>query len=158
MTPESSNLATLVTRLERLERQNRWFKRLGGVVLVVACVGLLMAAQGQSGPKAVDANRVSLRDDAGNERGFVKASADGMAIVFTAGGGPRTGLILTGDGVLIQYYDNRGLPKTGVSVENRGIGMGTRTSDVGTDEGNDAVLDVVGLALKASNLVAKPQP
>jgi hypothetical protein len=58
---------TLEQRLQRLERQNRWMKRLGAVMLAVLAVGVLVA-QKKAVPDEVAAKRFVLRDDQGRER------------------------------------------------------------------------------------------
>src|SRR5262245_40175697 len=97
-------LEQLLARVERLEKQNRRLKLLGLVVALVIGTGVLMAA-GQDKPpkKTVEANRLSFRDDDGTERGYMTATPDGLGLVFTGGGGSRSGLIVSKDGVVLQF-------------------------------------------------------
>jgi hypothetical protein len=64
MTTQTSDLAAVVTRLEKVERQNRRLKFAGLTVLLLAAGGLLM---GQTLPKSrtVEAEEFALRDGDG---------------------------------------------------------------------------------------------
>lgn len=155
MTPETLN--DLLTRVNKLERQNRWFKRLALGLAIVAGTGLLMAAQDKPSNKPVETQHLSMRDADGNERGYMKATPDGLALVFTGGGGARTGVVVGPENVLIQVLDGAGKPLTGLSVQTNGVGMGYRGSDVGTDVGPNAIRAVLGQSLTPNPLLAKPR-
>lgn len=154
MTPATST--DVLARLDKLERQNRWLKRLALTAVLVAGTGLLMAAQNAPAKKTVEANHVSLRDDAGNERGYARATPDGLALVFTAGGGPRSGLVLTSDGVYFQLLDGTAKPLTGLSLQNNGVCMGFRSGQDRVEIGNTAIKAVLGQSLTPIPLLAKP--
>lgn len=147
----------LLARVERLEKQNRRLKLLGFAVAVVVGTGVLMAAAADDKPqkKTVEANRISFRDDDGNERGFMVATPEGLGLVFTAGGGARSGLVVNRDGVLLQYLDNQGRPLTGLSVQDSGVCVGFRSQNVGTNAGSNAIRDVIGSSLNPNPLLGK---
>jgi hypothetical protein len=76
MTTQTADLAAVVTRLERVERQN-WRLKVGGTLaLLVAGAGLLM---GQAMPKAttMEAEAFVLRDATGKQRAALHLAADG---------------------------------------------------------------------------------
>lgn len=64
-------------RLERLERQNRWFKALGGAALALAALGLLAGASEPSAVRAkeeVRARSFTVVDEEGEARGRLHVS------------------------------------------------------------------------------------
>ncbi len=78
MTAQTADLAAVVTRLEKVERQN-WRMKVGGImVLLVTSAGLLM---GQAMPKAttVEAETFVVRDATGKQRAALHLSPDGGA-------------------------------------------------------------------------------
>jgi hypothetical protein len=156
MTMPRTQTDDLLTRLENLERQNRWLKRLGVALLVLAGTGLLAAAKDRPQKKTVEANRLSLCDDDGNERGYLAATPEGLAIVFTAGAGPRSGVVVGKTSVVTQVLDEEGRPLSGLSVQGDGVGMGHRSARVGNDVGSDALLDVLGQSLQPNPLLTRP--
>lgn len=78
MTAQTPDLTAVVTRLEKVERQNRRMKVGGIMVLLVAGVGLLM---GQAMPKAttVEAEAFVVRDATGKQRAALHLAPDGGA-------------------------------------------------------------------------------
>jgi hypothetical protein len=71
-------MEALARRVERLERETRWWKRVTGLGLVlVVAAGLLGQAAPLGLQKAVDAERFNLRDAAGQLRAVLGSSADG---------------------------------------------------------------------------------
>lgn len=59
---------TVEERLERLERQHRWWRRLGAAG-TAAVAFVLLAGQGDAKPVVVEANAFVLRDAQGRKRG-----------------------------------------------------------------------------------------
>jgi hypothetical protein len=71
-------LASLMQRLDRLERELRWWKR--GVVFGLAVLGviaLVPTASFTAAPQVVEATKFVLRDDAGKIRATMQAGAGG---------------------------------------------------------------------------------
>ncbi len=58
---------TVEQRLERLERQNRWLKRIATVCVAVVAVVFLLG-QGKDKPRVVEAEAFVLRDSEGKQR------------------------------------------------------------------------------------------
>ena len=104
--PTSPEMDTLIARLEKLERQNRRWRRGAAAVLLAAGSLVLMAqAKGGSSPKVVQAAAFELVDKTGK----VIATLDGrdapskVKLNVTDGvGNDRFNLIVTGDGGLIR--------------------------------------------------------
>ena len=63
MSEQAIELSTIVTRLERVERENRWLK-LAGVVLLLGAGALVLMGQAQAS-RTVEAQRFILRDQEG---------------------------------------------------------------------------------------------
>ena len=99
MTSQMSDLAAVVTRLEKVERQNWWMKVGGIMVLLITSASLLMA---QSMPKAttVEAQTFVLRDSAGKQRAALYLSPEGGAALsfFDPAGVVRAALRVDGEG------------------------------------------------------------
>jgi len=105
-----------MARLERVERQNRWMKLLGAVVLALAGAVLLM---GQAFPKIEEASSFLLRDREGNIRSTLITGADGSVIqdFYDKAGKARITLSVLPDGSpRLQFYDNAGTPRAGLVV------------------------------------------
>jgi hypothetical protein len=99
MTAQTSDLAAVVTRLEKVERQNWWMKVGGIMVLLVASAGLLM---GQAMPKAttVEAEAFVLRDAAGKQRAALHLSPEG--------------------GAALSFFDPAGIGRAALRVDREG--------------------------------------
>jgi len=57
----------LVSRLEKVERQNRWMKVVGGAVLLVMA-GLVVIVCAMPGPKVLEVEGIIVKDSDGKER------------------------------------------------------------------------------------------
>jgi hypothetical protein len=71
---------TTEERLSRLERQNRWLKRLGALVIAVGAVVVLGGQGRDEKPSILRVNRLALVDDQGRERavlGMYSSGRDG---------------------------------------------------------------------------------
>lgn len=87
MTLENPEPQSIRERLERLERQNRWFKRAGVAALLLAAAVVVM---GQARPsRTVTANKFVLQDRQGRTRAILEDSAGRTTLTFldTAGRG-----------------------------------------------------------------------
>ena len=118
MEPGTSEWTTVMNRLERLEKQNRRFRQIGAVALVLIGSVLLM---GQASPKrTVEANEFLLKDSGGRVRAKLSTEGNlpGPSLVLIDAEGKervRIGLTETGtkgvvDSSLI-FFDDRGNPK-----------------------------------------------
>ena len=103
---DEPTLESLARRLARLERENRWLKRIGAVLVVVAAAGGLM---GQVQPTAgtVESQRFVVKDAAGwsNLQVFDRAGTSRLA----------TGVAADGAAVLV-INDSSGTTRAGLGI------------------------------------------
>jgi hypothetical protein len=101
MTTHTADLAAVVGRLEKVERENRRLKFVGAAVLFVAAAGLVM---GQAWPtsRTVEAEAFVLRDASGPARAAWHPSPGGGAALtffdFDQAGKPRAQVRVERDG------------------------------------------------------------
>ena len=90
MQSHSQDLEQIQSRLLKLEKQNRRFKQLGAMLLIVAAALLLMG-QSATPAKKVEASEFVLRDKAGKIRGrfFVNEIGTAQLIIQDSQGKPR---------------------------------------------------------------------
>lgn len=96
-----STLDTLVPRLDRLERENRYLKLAGTILLLALAAGGAMGqAVAKAVPKVVEAERFVLRDTTGKPRARLSLLPDGGTglTLFDQNGKARAGLGLLPDG------------------------------------------------------------
>ena len=91
MTTHTTDLQAVLERLEKLEKQNRWLRRVGAMFLILAASVLLM---GQAAPKrTVEANEFILKDANGKKRARLFTTAHGPQLFFMdTNRKPRVGL------------------------------------------------------------------
>jgi len=78
MNPPATDMESLGKRLSRLERENRWLKRIGGITLLgVAAVVLMGQAAPRKVTKVIEAEEFILRDGTGKVRARLGSAADG---------------------------------------------------------------------------------
>ena len=83
---------TVEQRVERLERQNRWMKRLVAVTLAVMAA-VVLVAQGKSPPEEIQAKRFVLKVDKDKYRAALGPVEHGVSLVMT-GKDEKAGLML----------------------------------------------------------------
>jgi hypothetical protein len=102
-------METLARRVERLEREIRWWKRaagLGGVIVVAAA---LLGQAAPLGPvKTLEAERFNVRDAAGNLRGMFATGGDGATslLLYNGAGVHQAGLAVMPDGSASVFLAN----------------------------------------------------
>ncbi|HTK91311.1 MAG TPA: hypothetical protein VL948_13765 [Verrucomicrobiae bacterium] len=104
-----SGLSALTQRVDRLERDLRWWKcvaGLGGMLAVAA--GLLGQAPAGAPVKSVDAERFNLRDAGGNLRALLGTTSDGATslLLYNATGVNQAGLGVMADGSTSVFLAN----------------------------------------------------
>lgn len=100
------NEPTLAERLHRLERENRRWKRAGGVALAVTAAVMLMGQATSS--KVIEAERFVLRDSQGRNRGGLRVLTDDRPLLQLADehGRPRAELaVLSNNTPALYFYD-----------------------------------------------------
>ena len=123
MTSQISDLASVVTRLEKVERQNWWMKVGGIMVLLITGAGLLM---GQAMPRAttIEAQAFVVRDAAGKQRASLHLSPEGGAALsfFDPAGVGRAALRVDRDGSPdLTLLDQAAKVRAVVRVEQAGL-------------------------------------
>lgn len=120
MTAPTPTLEALQTRVERLERQNRAFRRGGLATLLVAGAAALVAAQAPP----MQSERFSLKDAKGRERAWLGMGREGPVLRFlNENGRERAGLEMGREGIVLRVLDSRGQLQTGLSLENSGVAV-----------------------------------
>jgi hypothetical protein len=102
-------MQALARRVERLERETRWWKRVTGLGLVlVVAAGLLGQAAPLGSQKVVDAERFNLRDATGQLRAVLGSSGDGATslLLYNATGMHQAGLGVMPDGSASVFLGN----------------------------------------------------
>lgn len=85
---DGQTLHGLVQRLDRLERENRWLKRIGAVVLAgLTAVILTGQATLRKVPRVVEAEKFVLKDAKGDVRGMLMMAPDGSPSLALFGQG-----------------------------------------------------------------------
>ncbi len=117
MTTQQPDFAAVMRRLEKLERQNRWMKRAGAVVLLLAGAAVLMGGQDQPKGKSAEPEKYVLRDDKGNERAWLGMAKDGPALRFRdEKGKDRVWLGLLKDTPGLVFSDDNGKRRAAMST------------------------------------------
>lgn len=117
MTTQQADSAAVMSRLERLERQNRWMKRGAAAILVLAGAVALMGGQGRQQGKAGEPEKFVLRDEKGNERAWLGMAKDGPALRFRDESGKERlwlGVLKSTPGVVL--YDELGKRRAALST------------------------------------------
>src|SRR4051794_18470493 len=149
--------ASILERLDRLERQNERLHRqnhrlksgLAVGIVVVAAVGVAScqsksaAPVGPIGPGTVEVERLVLKDADGRVHGSFAATPEGASLFLfdpAAASKPRAGLVATKDGATLSVYDSPGQERVRVS----------------SNEFGQAVLFLAGSGRPRVGLVATP--
>src|SRR5919198_1248010 len=128
---------TILQRLNRLEREARWWKRAGIAAITLLALGVLLGVnRGQEvdKPEELRVKRVLLVDAQGTQRGRVGIEADGTPRFFLddPSGTPRVGIAVTADGRPgLTLYDQTGKPRAGLGMAADGrvdLALGDQTS------------------------------
>ncbi len=77
----TSELTELVNRLEKLEKQNSKFKKIGAVALILAASALLLMGQAPA-TRTVEANEFILKDADGRQRAKLSIGIAGPALTL----------------------------------------------------------------------------
>lgn len=110
-----STLHTLTRRLDRLEREVRFWKVLGSISLTALTFITLAAANPVSVPDEVRAKRFLVVDAKGEIRGGLALMGDGAITLTLAASNGLSGATLTADpggGATLVFTDNNGKRRT----------------------------------------------
>ncbi len=105
---DESALDTLTRRLDRLEREARWWRRIGAVALIGAMAGAL-TGQARVPAQTVEAQRFVVKDADAQPRAVLGATAHGAVLeLYDRDGARRSLLGLAGDGSVILSLSAKG--------------------------------------------------
>ncbi len=112
----------VMNRLEQLEKQNRRFKQIGALALILAGSVLLM---GQApATRTVEANEFVLRDESGRVRGRLSMTDSGPALsLYDQNGHIRIMLDVLASGPGLSLLDANGKIRLVLTVEASGPGL-----------------------------------
>lgn len=113
------DLQGLATRLERLERENRWLK-LGVVVVLLGIAAAVLMGQAMREPKVVTAEQFVLRDSAGEARAVLTMSGDGPGLTLFGEDGDHAKLRISPAGPELTMYDQGGHMRANLGVQPEG--------------------------------------
>jgi len=97
MESQVSDLQALAARVEKLERQNRWFKK-GAFALLLSATALIVMGQTRLIPREVESQSFVLRDSSGNKRAELALSSPGLPMLRFFGPGGTVRAVLSGNG------------------------------------------------------------
>jgi hypothetical protein len=103
---------TTEQRLARLERENRWMRRLGAVAVAVAAA-VFLVGQGKDKPRVVEAQKFVLRDSEGKSRAELSLRERG-------GVGLASLLLLRPDAPMLALRDGSGRSRLVLSAADEG--------------------------------------
>jgi len=138
MKSDTPSLADLEARPAKLESQNRRFKRVGLLFLLVAGSSFLLAQAPRKPPSAAQpprtreasydtlvVHRLELRDKAGKLRGLWSAEGEPSALwLYDTAGKTRAALALTAAGPGLTLLDTAGKTRAALALTAAGPGLG----------------------------------
>lgn len=90
------NIDVVIRRIERLERENRRFRRLTVLLALVMTWPLLLAAGKDGGASVLEASKLVLKDEKGVARAELGTQPDGSPVLTFADGKGGASLALRG--------------------------------------------------------------
>ena len=109
---------TLEDRVAQLERQNRWHRRFGLAVVLVAA-SLVLSGAAPQGIRRIDVNEIYLRDAQGRERAALLVTKEGSVGIWMrdTAGKFRSVYSLGGTGsAIIDFRDRNGKVRMAMGI------------------------------------------
>lgn len=140
MTSPIPELAAVVARLDKVERQDRKLRRAGIAVLVLAAAGLLMGGQAMPKARTVEAESFVLKDGAGKIRAELNLRKDmPVLVLYDENGKFRVMLDAFKDGPGLILADENGKPRAALAVSKVGPALILRDDNGKTRAGLDVL-------------------
>jgi hypothetical protein len=120
---DASRTDVLTERVERLERENRNFKRIGAVAVVGATLALIGGAQRKATTPTIEAEQFVLLSKAGEMRATLVMTPEDTPTLafFDKQGKNRARLQQAADGSMgLSFFDKAGRTQIGMGVETDG--------------------------------------
>jgi hypothetical protein len=145
MTTEKHSLEQLADRLTKLERQNRRLKQLGGLLLAVAGLILLMAAQREK-VTPTEARKWVLQTAEGKDRARLEIARGEPLLRFMDDDGRDVATVGVRQGtLLLQLWDGGGHVQTGLALQRDGVALICHDGDGLLQTGRNAILQTAGV-------------
>jgi hypothetical protein len=136
MTKQTLEWVAVMQRLDRLEREGRWWKAVASALCGLLGLLLLAGATGERGARIFDevrAEQFVLVDAKGTPRAGLRVGADGSTALALADpeGKPVAGLSVLPDGSpRLRFYDKEGKARGGLGVQHDGaVGLALADKD-----------------------------
>ncbi len=111
----------LETRVKQLERQNRRFKQLGAVAIVLAGVAVAMGQEAPKKPKTIEAEKFVVVDGRGKHRATLGMEGGNPTLVLADLAGKPLMTFRTRNGKSAMYiFDANGTPRVELALAKRG--------------------------------------
>lgn len=139
---------TLTQRLDRVERENRWWKVLGTATVAVLGLVLFLGATGSKVAEEILARRFVLMDKDGKARASLVVEDHGLPSLtfFDSEGQGRSTLALDAKGPTLVFMDADGRPRAGLAVGADGSPVLLLRGSDGTDRVMLGVIPEASLA------------
>jgi len=126
--PGTSELTAVVNRLEKLEKQNRRFKQIGALALILLGSVFLMGQA--SPPRTVEASEFVLRDADGRMRAWLGTQGDATALaLYDKNGLRQIGLSTEANTSDLYFYDKDGLVRAGLVITADAVWLEMHSTD-----------------------------
>lgn len=144
MTTQAPELVAVMSRLDRLERENRWWKRSAALLAIVAGTGLLMAADDKKS-KTSEMEKFLVRDANGRERARLGMGKDGPSLSFLdEQGGQVAEIGISKLGTFLRQNDREGKVLAGIGLSKNGVSLVSYGSTGKLEAGLNAIREDTG--------------
>ncbi|MHC4137873.1 MAG: hypothetical protein ACYS0K_23270 [Planctomycetota bacterium] len=109
---------TTEQRLERLERENRWMRRIGAVGVAVAAAVFLVGQGKEKVPPNLVARSLTLKDKEGTVHAYLAAGVDGSSLIFVDKAHKMRASLIVGGvrGARLTFHDRDGKARAGLGT------------------------------------------
>jgi hypothetical protein len=135
----------LTQRVDRLERQNRWLRRLLGCIFGAASAILLIAAQKEK-LQTVETDKFVLRDANGKARFQMEVGKEGPLLRFLDERGTDVATLGgVADAMVMRFFEPRNRLTSGLALQKNGVALVYYDRDGKAQTGRNAILLGTGI-------------